>query len=107
MKSKRLTLESFKSVVKRMIKEEMTKVKQWNGTPEEISEALNLWPRNEKKPILGVEDTKWTFKIDGQISYGDTPIDALHSCATMCAQAEQETNGNMEIWKPILRYLTA
>ena len=65
MKTKRLTLESFKSIVKRIIKEEMNQddsnVKQWNGTAQEISEALKLWPKNEKKPILGIELDQWTL----------------------------------------------
>jgi hypothetical protein len=102
-------LESFKSVVKRIIKEEMNQdnsnVKQWNGTPQEISNALNLWPNN--KPILGVENREWTFDSDGIIGYGDTPLKALYHCASMSAQAEQDTYGNQKIWESILNYLTS
>lgn len=105
MKNKRLTLESFKSVVKRMIKEEMNQddsdVKQWDGTPKQISEALKLWPIN--KPILGVEYDQWTFETNDIIAYGDTPLEALFHCATMKAQTE----GNMSKWDRILKYLTS
>jgi hypothetical protein len=110
MKSKRLTLESFKSVVKRIIKEEMDQnkanVKQWNGTPQEISNALNLWPKNEKKPILGVENLEWTFESDGIIGYGDTPLEALYHCANMNAQSEKNSFGIMDNWNKILDYLS-
>jgi len=111
MKNKRLTLESFKSIVKRIIKEEMNQdnsnVKQWNGTAQEISEALKLWPKNEKKPILGVEYNQWTFDSYGDVSYGDTPLEALYECAIMNAQAEQDTYGNQKTWEGILNYLTS
>lgn len=111
MKTNRLTLESFKSVIKRMIKEEMNQdnsnVKQWNGTAQEISEALKLWPKNEKKPILGVEYNQWTFDSDGYISYGDTPLEALYECAIMSSEAAQKTFGSMIQWEGILNYLTS
>jgi hypothetical protein len=109
MKSKRLTLESFKSVVKRIIKEEMNQdnsnVKQWNGTPQEISNALNLWPKNENKPILGVENLEWTFDSDGIIGYGDTPLKALYSCAIMCE--EKDSSGIKGSYIKIKDYLTS
>jgi hypothetical protein len=104
-------LESFKSVVKKIIKEEINRdnsnVKQWNSTAQEISEALNLWPKNEKKPILGVEYNQWTFDSDGYLSYGDTPLEALYECASMGARAEQKTFGTMTKWESILNYLTS
>jgi hypothetical protein len=111
MKTKKLTLESFKSVVKRIIKEEMNEndsnVKQWDGTPLSIYEALKLWPKNEKKPILGVENREWTFESDGIIAYGDTPLEALYHCANMNAQSEKNSFGIMDNWNKILDYLTS
>jgi hypothetical protein len=106
-KNKRLTLESFKSLVKKTIKEEMTKVKQWNGTAQAISEALKLWPKDEEKPILGVEYNQWTFDSYGDVCYGDTPLEALYECAVKGAQAEQNDYGNQETWEGILNYLTS
>jgi hypothetical protein len=111
MKTKRVTLGSLKSLVKKIIKEEMNQdnsnVKQWNGTAQEIFEALKLWPKDEKKPILGVEYNQWTFDSDGYVSYGDTPLEALYECASMSAQAEQKTFGTMRKWESILNYLTS